>query len=502
MDPHRYSCIKLLTFSLPLLCLLSWSWPAASTNAPPPSSALLAADSLRTRGYSLFASMVVSLSTTANFSGTLFAPPDFAFSPAAAKFLNSRRPPPRPSISLLLYHTIRPPLALAWPALSSRDDGYEFPTLYNNNCLYLSRSPYGGEISISSTPYKNPMVAVKIRQPDLFVDAHLTVHGIDGVLDPSLAVKCNIPFPDPMADDAVPPKVNRTFLDHAMRALRRTGYNVVAAAMAIRRYELLSLTSVTVFAVSDENLFLKPGGFRFNFRHHVVPMRRRFADLAKITTDGGAALDTLAPNKTVLVNSVDGAVSVDGVAVDETEVYRNRWMVVMSLMASLDDVVVDSQFKPPINVESSPSPAPFPGVPANGNSPSTAPAYAPPSLAREINPADAYSIGTPSPAASELDGEIGDYAPVTAPTIGSPSPAADDVNETHCDLSTIVSIGVEGGDLLCPVSTVRQLREMNDDVDESRPLDAGSQVADDLTPSDEVKIAENVNIADDVFFYI
>ncbi|KAL3630530.1 hypothetical protein CASFOL_023514 [Castilleja foliolosa] len=487
MDPHRYSCIKLLTFSLPLLCFLSWSWLAASTAASPPSSAILAADTLRTRGYSLFASMVVSLSTTANFSGTLLAPPDFAFSPTAAKFLNNRRPTPRPSISLLLYHTIRPPLALAWPALSSLDDGYEFHTLYNNNCLYLSRN--GGEISISSSPYKNPMVAVKIRQPDLYVDEHLTVHGIDGVLDPSLSVNCNFPNPNPMADDAVPPNVNRAFLDHAIRALRRTGYNVVAAAMGIRSSELLSLTSVTVFAVSDENLFLKPGGFIFNFRHHVVPMRRRFADLAQI---GGAPLDTLVPNKTVLIESVDGAVSVDGVAVDETEVYRNRWIVVMSVMASFDDAVLDPQLNPSINGESSPSPAPFPGVTANGNSPNTQPA---------INPPDASSIGTPSQADSDLDREIYDYAPVTVPTIGSPSPAADEFNETHCDLSTIVSTGVEGGDLLCPVSTVRQLLEMDDDVDESKPSDAYSQVADNLTPSDDVKIAEIVNIADDLFFY-
>ncbi|KAL3654137.1 hypothetical protein CASFOL_003818 [Castilleja foliolosa] len=177
-------------------------------------------------------------------------------------------------------------------------------------------------------------VDVKIRQPDLYVDEHLTVHGIDGVLDPSLSVKCNFPNPNPMADDAV-----------------------------------------TVFVLSDENLFLKPGGFIFNFRHHVVPMRRRFADLAKIT---GAPLDTLVPNKTVLIESVDGAVSVDGVAVDETEVYRNRWIVVMSVMASFDDVVLDPQLNPSINGESSPSPAPVPGVTANGNSLNTQPAINPP----------------------------------------------------------------------------------------------------------------------------
>ncbi|KAL6493912.1 hypothetical protein OROGR_031821 [Orobanche gracilis] len=412
MDPHHYSYIKLLTFSLPLFCLLSWSWLAVSTTAPilpRPSSTHLADDTLRTRVYSLFASLISSLSTTTNFSGTLLAPPDFAFSSPVTRFLNNRRPPPRPSISLLLYHTIKPPVVLTWTTLSSRDDGDEFRTLHSNNCLYLFRSPYGGEISISPSPYKKPTAAVKIRQPDLYLDEHLTVHGIDGVLDPSLAVQCNVPNPDPMADNAVKFRLNWTFLDRVMRELRRTGYNVVAAAMAIRRSEILSLTSLTVFAVSDENLFLKPGGFRYNFRRHVVPVRYRFADFAKITA-GGMKLDTLAPNKTVLVKSVDGAVNVDGVVVGETEVYLNRWIVVVSLISSLDDVVLDSQAKPPItsvvSEDSVPSLAPFVGVNENCDSRNPAPAYITTISAPENEPDNASLNGTPSPAL-ELDGDIG-----------------------------------------------------------------------------------------------
>ncbi|KAL6575558.1 hypothetical protein OROHE_000935 [Orobanche hederae] len=252
-----------------------------------------------------------------------------------------------------------------------------------------------------------------------------------------------------MADGAVKFQLNRTFLDRAMRAWRRTGYNVVAAAMAIRRSEILSLTSLMIFAVSDENLFLKPGGFRYNFRHHVEPIRRRFADFAKITA-GGMELGTLAPNKTVLVNSVDGAVNVDGVAVDETEVYRNRWIVVVSLMSSLDDVVFDSQAKPPITSVVSedyvPSPAPFSGVHENCDTPNSAPAYSTTRSAPENEPADASSNGTPYPAL-ELDGDIniGNNAPSSVPTIGSPLMTTHDVNDTHCDLSAVVSIGVEGG---------------------------------------------------------
>ncbi|CAA2956731.1 Hypothetical predicted protein [Olea europaea subsp. europaea] len=54
--------------------------------------------------------------------------------------------------------------------------------------------------------------------------------------------------------------------------------------------------------------------------------------------------DTLALNKTVLVNPSNGVVAVDGVVVDGTEVYHNRWIVVVSVMKSLDDI---SAAKPP-----------------------------------------------------------------------------------------------------------------------------------------------------------
>ncbi|KAK4414370.1 hypothetical protein Salat_2850000 [Sesamum alatum] len=497
MDPYHYSCIKFFTFFLPLFCLLSWSWGASSTavpSLPPPSSALLAAETIRTRGYSLFASVIDSISVTApNFSGTLLAPPDFAFSFATAKFLNSRRPPPRPSIPLLLYHTLKPPLVLTWSNLSSRDDGDELRTLYNNNCLYLFTSSLGGEVSISSSPIKNPPAAVKIRQPDLYVDDHLTVHGIDGALDLSSAAKCSTPDVDPAAE-AVPQQADRTLLDHAVKALKRRGYNVVAAAIAIRKSELLSLTSVTVFAVSDENLFLKPDGFRYDFHHHVVPVRHRLANLAKSTADV-KELDTLAPNKTVIVHSIDGVVSVDGIPVNAKEVYHNRWIVVISLMTSLDDVV-DFQWNPSIAGATFPvsTPTPFSGVPP------PAPAYdrGTENGATSVSPANFIPQCTTSPGTpSSVDGGISDDAPSFVNTSSSPPPAAaemeapspspeaDDVRVTHCDPKDVVSIGVEGADLFCPVRTVRQLREMSED----------------LTLSDKVKIVENVNIADDLFFY-
>lgn len=268
---------------------------------------------------------------------------------------------------------------------------------------------------------------------------------------------------------------------------------MVAAAMSVRRSELLSLTSVTIFAVDDRSLFLAPGGFRYDFLHHVLSTRLRFDDLSTLAV-GGTEVDTLAPNKTILVYSVNGAISADGVAVDGTEVYLNGWVVVMSVKVSLDDVTAS-----PVNIpllagspETDyyvPSPAPRFGVSYGGNSTGKQP---PGSSKGE------FSSGTPSPAV-DLDGGYDDYPTPTSfdPEISTGGPSPEPVNydfvDPNCDVNS--TAGVEGGDLFCPARNARELTE------QSQLLDSFGQTSDHMTQSNDVKIFENVNIADDLFFY-
>lgn len=438
------------------------------------------------------------------------------------------------------------------------------------------------------------MSAVKIRQPDLYVDDRLTVHGIDGVLNPLLGTRCSVTYTDPSAE-AVSLQVNRVFLDYAMRALRRKGYNVAAAAMNIRREDLLSLTSFTMFAVSDEHLFMAPGGYRYDFRHHVIPMRHSFADLAKMTEGRRVRFSTLAPNKTVAVAYNDGSVTVDGVPVGIREVYHNRWMVVVSVISSLDEF---SETPTPTSGDSEPSPSPYPDIPppppVRGKSisgifgrrkpkratppvpepetdssteasdittdsdwarvPSPAPIQAkphrlpsrtpvpgvfgrrkpkrvpPPASDSEIDsdletsdettefdfggapspaaedsaPSDGIPSSSPSPSQSaESEVEDMEYSVSSPAPPPAPEPEVGKINVIHCDLNVVISDGVEGGDLLCPDRHARKLtgRFSGDDVERYQPLDGHGQDAEDLPQSDEAKIAQHVNIADDVFFY-
>ncbi|XP_058225107.1 fasciclin-like arabinogalactan protein 21 [Rhododendron vialii] len=321
---------KLLAISLPLFCLLAWasSTPTTTPSQPPTTPPPSASQSLKTSGYSVFAALITATANTSswNGTGTVLAPPDFAFSSAAAKLNDNRR---RPSASLLLHHTLQEPLT--WHALSAHATGHQLPTWRPNRCVFLSKGSNANlGISISPRQHSSPIAAVKIKRPDLYVDDHLTVHGVDDVLDPTSLSACS--FPDPTA--RVESQIDRSFLDHAVRALKRRGFGVVATAMAIRRSILLRQKEITVFAPSDASLFSYSDGFRFDFLRHVVPERRRFADIASVE---GTAIETLSPNKSVVFRSRNGYVTVNGVAIRSLEVYRNRWIVVFPVSRSVDD---------------------------------------------------------------------------------------------------------------------------------------------------------------------
>ncbi|OIT28441.1 hypothetical protein A4A49_21857 [Nicotiana attenuata] len=543
MDLHPY------TFTLPFFfCfLLSCGSSTPTPLSPPPSSsAHAAADALRNRGYSLFASTLDSSTTTTNnFSGTVLAPPDFIFSFATANIF-----PPRPSSVILLYHTLKIPLT--WAHLSSTSNGAEIPTLYSNNCLFLFKS-LAGEILISS---RNTSIgAVKIRQPDIYVGDHITVHGIDGVLDATSATECSVPQVQTRTSVAQP-QDHRYLLERAIRALRRRRFTVAATALTVKRLELLRLTSVSVFAPSDTALFSRPDGFRYDYRHHVVPQRYRFGDLAR-TAKGSVVVETLAPNKTLVVNFVDGVVTVNDVVVNRTEVYRNRWIVVLSVSMSLDDAVnlldygnfapslapVTMEIRYPDEiVESSPagvpslSPAtteiPYPDEIIDGFNDgvqSPAPATMEIHYPVEINNGFTDEAQSPSPAIIDIpypDERIN----ASAAGFQSPAPpmAVNEVIDPGCVFG--IPVGIEGGDLLCPASgpqkrKLEEIEDLNDGhVAAYPPSDVKDQLSEvvnqsvPLISSDEsdrgsvdrdgeeenrmnIMDENHINMADDLFFY-
>nr|DAD36411.1 TPA_asm: hypothetical protein HUJ06_007052 [Nelumbo nucifera] len=289
---------------------------------PPSSTSVSAAtESIRNRGYSLFAGAMdaaVDLDGW-NGTGTIFAPLDFAFSRAAARF-KSGRAPTLPTTSRLLYHTSRK--ILLFEDLTTWPVGKALPTFSPGRCIFIYKNPLG-QLCIAN---KNIPAGdyVRIRQPNLYVDENLAIHGVDGILDPSLAPKCRTVHD---ADD--PTARGDSFLDDAVRVLRRRNYGVVATSIALRLPELTKLTAFTVFAPRDKNLFTLADGSRYDFRHHVVPRLLRLSDLERLPD--GTKLETLVPGTEIEVRFNNGVVTVNGAKVNSVEVYRSESVVVIGI---------------------------------------------------------------------------------------------------------------------------------------------------------------------------
>ncbi|XP_077238441.1 fasciclin-like arabinogalactan protein 21 [Tasmannia lanceolata] len=312
--------------------LLSTFLPFSSSSLPPSTTIYTATQILRRNGYSLFATALESSASSNstphwNFTGTLFAPPDSAFFSSRRFKSGYRRRLLRPTSHLLVYHTLHQPLR--FENLSSFQNGSPFQTLYRSRCLFLSRSP-NGEIHLS-TNKRLIWSHVRIHQPNLYSDDHLTVHGIDGVLDHLSASRCPRRKPTDVEDLATLSSI--PYLERAVHSLRLIGYSVVATAMWIRRSELTPLRSVTVLAPTDENLLAGSDDFRYDLRYHVLPDQILSLDLANLSQ--GTRIDTLVPGRTVVVGSSNGAVTINGVVIDRPEVYRNEWISVIPITRPL-----------------------------------------------------------------------------------------------------------------------------------------------------------------------
>ncbi|KAK8963297.1 hypothetical protein KSP40_PGU007169 [Platanthera guangdongensis] len=283
-----------------------WYAPPPPTSAPSPSS------TLRSRGYFLMAGILDYASGNNhagwNGSGTLFAPSDSAFR-------NYLRLPPYPTPSTLLYHTARMPSLLSTD-IATMPPGSSLPTLSRRRRCVFFRPTAAGQLCIAETPFPRSQPCVKIRDPDLFHDGNLAIHGIDGVLDPSIAYPCG---PDTRRSSS-------PHLDAAVAALRRKGYFAVADAMLVRRSELARLPAVTLFAPSY--IDGDADGFREALGSHVIPRRYDLHDLARLSM--GQRLQTIASNGEIVVGSdVEGAVTVDGISIDGDAIYRSRWAVIL-----------------------------------------------------------------------------------------------------------------------------------------------------------------------------
>ncbi|XP_047336085.1 fasciclin-like arabinogalactan protein 21 [Impatiens glandulifera] len=312
--------------------------PSPSPAAAPPPSAIAASEFLKKHGYSIFASIISLTSSlnsdTWNTTGTIFAPPDFAFSFTTEKFTDHRCSLlPRPSSWLLLLHTLKQ--TLTWNTLIRQPVDEVLHSWLDDRTIFLYRG-VNGETFIATDG--NPVSSVRILHPDLYISDNIVIHGVDGVLDPASVSNCLSVNPN----SVVRSEIERYYLDHAVRVLRKKGFSVVANALSAKRFNLTRFPAITVFAPSDSNFNSDTDGLNYDVLRHVVPRRMRLKDMEKIPP--GTSIETMATDRKIVIRSVEhhrGSLTANGFAIDGLEVYHNKWVTVLGISQRLDQWKTD-----------------------------------------------------------------------------------------------------------------------------------------------------------------
>lgn len=183
---------------------------------------------------------------------------------------------------------------------------------------------------------------VEITRPDLFNNGLLVIHGIQGFLAPLSPFSCNVermhslsfPYqPHHHHPSTAPYYLMRLMLRDAMLRLRSTGFSVLSLAMKVKYAELVSLNSMTVFAIDDQSIFSGSHSYVSSVRFHIVPNRLLpIVELEKIPV--GTELPTLEQGESLLVTAAGGRVTpirINYVRIKVPDVIRNLKIVVHSV---------------------------------------------------------------------------------------------------------------------------------------------------------------------------
>ncbi|KDO36587.1 hypothetical protein CISIN_1g042370mg [Citrus sinensis] len=135
-----------------------------------------------------------------------------------------------------------------------------------------SSSP-GRCITVTSSKSQNDTVSeafiggVEITRPDLFNNGIIVIHGIQGDISPLSPLSCEVqrmtwlPFLFQSSDHEhyhwieAQPLIMSLMLRDAMLRLQNNGFSMLSLAMKVNCQELITLTTMTVFALDDMSIF-------------------------------------------------------------------------------------------------------------------------------------------------------------------------------------------------------------------------------------------------------
>ncbi|PKA59976.1 Putative fasciclin-like arabinogalactan protein 20 [Apostasia shenzhenica] len=305
-----------------LLLLLS-SFPLSLSLSISPSTLLNSTVALLSSGFVsmsliLEAAAPSLLPTSSPF--TLFSPPDSSFS--------SYGQPPLSILRLHISPRYLPPSSLRSLPFSSK-----IPSL-SQTALTVTTSPTDTSISING---------VSVNDTAIFDDGTLAIYGTKDFFDPAFDI-LSLPPPD-LANpnfECRPPDDHRP-LAGASERLRSGGFSAMAGYLDLQLQRIRS--AATIFAPADAALGVCQGNLTEQveiFRRHVVPCKLKGKDLAGMPS--GATLPTFLEGFTVGVETSNGRLLANGVAVTDPDLYDDDLVAVHGVREILKPLYASLEF--------------------------------------------------------------------------------------------------------------------------------------------------------------
>ncbi|CAH9107195.1 unnamed protein product [Cuscuta epithymum] len=317
------------------------SRPGEEVYTPP-----LVATILFTLGFQELSTAAVKANISASTPITIFAPADSSLATC-----------PTCSLPLLLQEHSVPGL---YPLhfLRKLASDTKIQTLAENRCLTITTTI--GGVPRDQDPGKVFVNGAEIVQPDIFHNAVMVIHGVEGFLTHLSPKSCNM---EEMTTMSFPPQslasatgsgammisIMRLMQNDAIIRLESIGYRIVALAMKVKYAEISKLKTMTVFALDDANLLTGNGLlYLSNFHFHVVPNRRILAS-ELVTLPTGTVLPTMDNEQKLVVTNPGGGgalvpLRINYVRVATLDLLHNSRIVVHQVSAPFPHMVDQSQF--------------------------------------------------------------------------------------------------------------------------------------------------------------
>ncbi|KAI4329953.1 hypothetical protein MLD38_028275 [Melastoma candidum] len=354
----------------------SFSFPPSPSPQPHPaqprplSPTALYEPILHHLGFHALASAVPSLTDSPSFSAwngpsTIFAATDSSLSSSCLSTASSLAPC---SVPQILSEYIVPGL-FSFSYLLSLPSPSLLPSMSPSLCLLVTNSSAtaglaGGNHNGFSPAVRIFINGIEITHPDMFDNGIVVVHGIDGFVShlspfscsrnhhrlsaPSLGSSASVTssvsgLPEnhplhPAINSASPSPLMRLMLRDAILRLRSSGFGVLALAMKLKYAELAALEKVTIFALSDIEIFGGSHSYIGDMWFHIVPNTfLETADLEDLTQ--GTALPTLARGEYLVVTIAGGRgglekMRINYMRIKAPEIVKNQKVVVHLLFFS------------------------------------------------------------------------------------------------------------------------------------------------------------------------